>query len=66
VLIQPGRSLCGGGASVAEGFVDAQEGGNLCGRGEAGEEVAEDGCIFDLVRGWDNWGTAHIYERTTI
>jgi hypothetical protein len=51
VLIQSGRSLCGRGAGVADGFVGTQEGGDLCGRGEAGEEVAEDGCVFDLWRG---------------
>jgi hypothetical protein len=46
--VQPGRSLCGRGVGVADGFVGAQEGSDLCGRGEAGEEVSKDGCIFDL------------------
>ena len=49
LLVQPGRSLCGGGAGVADGFVGTQEGGDLCVGGEAGEEVAEDGCVFDLA-----------------
>ena len=50
VLVQPGRSLCGRGAGEADGFVGAQEGGDLGAGGEVGEEVAEYGCVFDLAR----------------
>ena len=66
LLVQPGRGLCGGGAGVANGFVGTQEGGDLRVRGEAGEEVAEDGCVFDLARGWVDWGTRcgrRVYSR---
>ena len=55
VLVQSGRCLCGRGTGVADGFVGAQEGGDLRGRGEAGEEVTEDGCVFDLEH--RRWGT---------
>jgi len=50
VLVQPGRSLCGRDAGEADGFVGAQKGGDLGTGGEVGEEVSEDGCVFDLAR----------------
>lgn len=54
MLVQSGRGLCGRGTGVADGFIGTQEGGNLRGGGEAGEEVSEDGCVFDLERGeWE-------------
>lgn len=51
VLVQSRRGLCSGGTGVADGFVGVQEGGDLRGGGEVGEEVTEDGCVFDLAWG---------------
>lgn len=41
----------GRGAGVADRFISVQERCDLGGRRKAGEEVAEDGCVFDLARG---------------
>lgn len=43
--------MCGCGPGVADGFIGTQEGGDLRGGREAGEEVSEDGRIFDLECG---------------
>jgi len=54
-LVLPGRSLRVRGAGVADGFVGVQEGGDLGAGREAGEEVAEDGCVFNLACRWVDW-----------
>ena len=53
MLVQPRRSLCGGGADVADGFVGSQpEGRGFAQKRRGGRRGSGGRLIFDLAQGY--------------